>query len=77
MNLDKESKTRILFYFFYFFFFFGGGGGGGGGLGESMSFLYGTHRQDLFVTTVKYYDNVPKDMNLHLKPSRGNNSESM
>ena len=49
-----------------------------------LSFLYATHRHDLFYTTVVYHDYIPKGIqvmertgNLHLKPSRGNNSESM
>ena len=46
-----------------------------------LSFLYATHRHDLFYITVKY-DYIPKgihraDTKLHLKPLRGNNSESM
>ena len=36
-----------------------GGGGGGGGGGEVVSFLYMTHRHDLFYITVKYHDYIP------------------
>ena len=60
MNFDKESKSSC--------FFFGGGGGGGAAAmttqePRELSFLYGTHRHDLFVITVKYYDNIiPKDI---------------
>ena len=27
---------------------------------QELSFLYTTHRQDLFYITVKYHDNIPK-----------------
>ena len=57
MNFDKESKSRKKKFFF-------GGGGEGGGLWTQkpweLLFLYGAHRQDLFVITVKNYDNIPK-----------------
>ena len=49
-----------------------------------LSFLYAIHRHDLFYITVKYHDFISKrfssygaDTKLHLKRSRGNNSESM
>ena len=72
MNFDKESKSRKNIFFFFLKFFSVGGGGGGGGsrwleggglwtqqLWE-LSFLYATHRQDLFYITIKYHDNIPK-----------------
>ena len=46
--------------------------------------MYATHCHDLFYITVKYHDYIPKGIQvtertrkLQLKPSRGNNSESM
>ena len=52
-------------------------------LKRELSFLYATHCHDLFFITVKYHDYILKgiqvygaDTKLHLKPSRGNNSES-
>ena len=50
---------------------------------QELSFLYLTHRQDLFYITVQYHDYIPKGIQvtewtpMHLKPSRGNNSESI
>ena len=51
---------------------------------QELSFLYMSHRHDLFNITVKCHDNIPKgiqpsygaDTKLHLKQSRGNNSKS-
>ena len=45
--------------------------------------MYGTHRHDLFYITKKYHQNIPNglsygaDTTLHLKPPKGNKSESI
>ena len=67
MNFYNESKLRnfLFFLFFFFFFFLGVGGGGGNERGYELPPL------------TKGFSSHGVNKKLHLKQSRGNNSETM